>query len=146
MRISHKTEYACVAMMELAAHYGEPSPVRIDSIARAQGIKKVRFLVQILLQLKTAGLVDSVRGAAGGYRLARPPESITLAQIINAVTDRKLAPHSALGAAGTRTPAADVLLDVWQQVQAQEQRLLEQLTLAELLRRTQSNSALVYQI
>ena len=78
MRISAKAEYACVAMLELAANYGEPQPVRIKAIADAQGIPQ-RFLVQILLQLKTAGLVASVRGASGGYQLARPPETISLA-------------------------------------------------------------------
>jgi Rrf2 family protein len=156
MRITFKTEYACIAMLELAASYDDPGPVRIKTIAEAQSID-ARFLVQILLQLKTAGLVTSVRGAAGGYRLARPPEAITLAQIINAVADPSVAPSSTpsrstrrkrllSNADQKRTPAAEVLLDVWQEVQAQEQRLLEQLTLAELLRRSQSDNALVYQI
>lgn len=144
MRISAKAEYACAAMLELAASYGDPHPVRIKAIADAQGIS-ARFLVQILLQLKTAGLVASVRGAAGGYQLARSPEAITLAAIINAIDDRTLAPRSALNAVN-RTPAIDVLLSIWQEVQQQEQRMLEKLTLAELLRRTQNNSALVYQI
>ncbi|MFO0842927.1 MAG: Rrf2 family transcriptional regulator [Gemmataceae bacterium] len=144
MRISAKAEYACAAMLELAASYGNPQPVRIKAIAAAQGISD-RFLVQILLQLKTAGLVASVRGAAGGYQLARSPEAITLAQIINAIDDRTLAPRSALSAVN-RTAAVDVLLGVWQEVQLQEQKALEKLTLAELLRRTQANNALVSQI
>src|SRR5687767_5483098 len=97
MRISAKAEYACAAMLELAACHGQPQPVRIQAIADAQGISQ-RFLVQILLQLKTAGLVSSVRGAAGGYRLARSPESISLASIINAIDDRTLTPRSALSA------------------------------------------------
>ena len=84
MRISAKAEYACIAMLELAANYAEPQPVRIKAIADAHGIPQ-RFLVQILLQLKTAGLVASVRGAAGGYQLARPPDDITLADVINAI-------------------------------------------------------------
>ena len=91
MRVSAKAEYACVAMMELAGSYSDPQPVRIKAIADAQGIPP-RFLVQILLALKTAGLVVSVRGAAGGYQLARPPDSISLASIINAIdagADRK---------------------------------------------------------
>src|SRR6266404_2794862 len=87
MRISAKAEYACIAMVHLALHYRDPIPVRIKAIADAHGIPQ-RFLVQILLQLKTAGLVASVRGAAGGYQLARAPDRISLADIINAVTDR----------------------------------------------------------
>src|SRR5581483_4712773 len=128
MRISAKAEYACVAMLELAANYSDAQPVRIKAIADAQGIPQ-RFLVQILLQLKTAGLVASVRGAAGGYQLAKAPESITLAAVINAIDDRTLTPRS-----------------VWREIQSEEQRLLEQLSLAELVRRTQQSNALSYQI
>lgn len=145
MRISAKAEYACAAMLELAASFGDPHPVRIKAIAEAQGIS-ARFLVQILLQLKTAGLVASVRGAAVGYQLARSPEAITLGQIIRAIDDPRVAPRSALSSAAGRTAAVEVLLEVWEEIQSQEQKMLEQLTLAELLRRTQSNNALVFQI
>ena len=68
MRVSAKTEYACIAMLELAAQYGSAEPVRIRRIAERHDVPP-RFLVQILLQLKGAGLVASVRGAAGGYHL-----------------------------------------------------------------------------
>jgi Rrf2 family protein len=145
MRISAKAEYACAAMLELAASYGEPQPVRIKAIADNQGIS-ARFLVQILLQLKTAGLVASVRGASGGYQLARSPDAITLAAIINALDDQKVEPRQpALSRAG-RSPAVEVLLGVWQEIREQEQRMLERLTLAELLRRAQASNALSYQI
>jgi Rrf2 family protein len=144
MRISAKAEYACVAMLELAINYAESQPLRIKAIADAQGIPQ-RFLVQILLQLKTAGLVVSVRGAAGGYQLARPPAEITLASVINAIDDRTLAPRSALSE-GRRSPAVGVLLAIWQDLQAQQQRALERITLAELVRRSQENHALSYQI
>src|SRR5579885_811933 len=144
MRISAKAEYACVAMLELAANYGDPQPVRIKAIADAQGIPQ-RFLVQILLQLKTAGLVASVRGAAGGYQLTRAPEEISLAAVINAIDDRTLAPRSALGEAN-RTPVVEALIDVWHEIQAREQRTLEALNLAELLRRARRSDALSYQI
>src|SRR3954452_14365815 len=68
MRVSAKAEYACIAMLELAANYGDSQPVRVKSIADHHGIPQ-RFLVQILLQLKGAGYVTSTRGAAGGYQL-----------------------------------------------------------------------------
>jgi Rrf2 family protein len=144
MRISAKAEYACVAMLELAANHAEPQPLRIKAIAEAQGIPQ-RFLVQILLQLKTAGLVVSVRGAAGGYQLARRPEEITLASVINAIDDRAAAPRSALSEA-RRSPAVGVLIAIWQDVQAEEQRALKRITLAELVRRIQQDHALSYQI
>jgi Rrf2 family protein len=144
MRISAKAEYACVAMLELAANYTETQPLRIKVIADTQGIPQ-RFLVQILLQLKTAGLVASVRGAAGGYQLARTPDSISLADIINAIDDRALTPRSALGEAH-RSPVVQTLLSVWREIQVAQQNMLEQLTLAELMRRTQQANGLSYQI
>ena len=144
MRISAKAEYACVAMLELSANYAEPQPLPIKVIAEAQEIPQ-NFLVQILLQLKTAGLVVSVRGASGGYQLARPPESITLADIINAIDDRAAAQRSAL-AKGRLSPTVGVLLGIWQEVQTEEQRALQRVTLAELVRRIQEDHALSYQI
>jgi Rrf2 family protein len=144
MRISAKAEYACVAMLELAAGYRESKPVRIKDIADAQGMP-ARFLVQILLQLKTAGLVASVRGAAGGYQLARSPDKVTLAAIINAVDDRCLSTDTALGET-THSAAVDTVLEVWKEIQVEEQRLLARFTLAELLRRSERGNALSYQI
>src|SRR5215472_4759389 len=96
MRVSAKAEYACIAMLELATNYAEPQPVRVKAIADAHGIP-LRFLVQILLQLKTAGLVASVRGAAGGYQLARRPSEITLADIIGAIDPEPQARGAAQG-------------------------------------------------
>jgi Rrf2 family protein len=144
MRISAKAEYACVAMLELAANYKVPQPLPIKAIAEAQSIPQY-FLVQILLQLKTARLVVSIRGASGGYQLGRPPEEITLAEIINAIDDRALMPRSALSK-DLRSPAVGVLLDIWQEVHNEEQRTLQNITLAELVRRIQEDHALSYQI
>ena len=142
MRISAKAEYACIAMIELATSYGEPQPVRIKAIADNHSIPQ-RFLVQILLQLKGAGLVVSVRGAAGGYQLARPPEEISLADIVS-VVDRTAPPRRA--AASARSPAAQALRGVWHDLRLQEETLLKNLTLANLVRRTQQPAGLSYQI
>src|SRR3954454_18064091 len=70
MRLSAKADYALRASVELASH-GD-GPVKADTVARAQSIP-LRFLEQILLELKHAGIVASQRGAEGGYRLARRP-------------------------------------------------------------------------
>jgi Rrf2 family protein len=151
MRVSAKAEYACLAVIELAANYDGPQPVRVKTIADTHGIPQ-RFLVQILLQLKGAGLVVSLRGAAGGYQLARPPEEISLADVINAI-DRTAPPAERRASPRRRTPGAPVdslatraLQSVWRDIQAEEQRLLEATTLAELVRRTRETSALTYHI
>ena len=82
MRVSAKTDYAIRAALELAAA-GDSKPVKGERIATAQAIP-LRFLENILMQLRHAGLVDSRRGAEGGYRLARPAGEVTLADVIRA--------------------------------------------------------------
>jgi len=142
MRVSAKAEYACVAVLELAASYGNVQPVRVKTIADAHGIS-LRFLVQILLQLKGAGLVVSTRGAAGGYHLTRPPEKISLADVIH-VIER---PPSRGNAALPQSAALRAIRNVWQEIQAEEQRILEEVTFADLVRQAQqSTSGLSYQI
>src|SRR5262249_35833482 len=79
MKIAAKAEYACLAILALARCQPDDPPLRIREIAEEHGIPE-RYLVQILLQLKGAGLVVSVRGALGGYRLARPPDRISLGE------------------------------------------------------------------
>jgi Rrf2 family protein len=144
MRFSRKAQYACIAMLELASKYESPQPVRVKAIAEAHGIPQ-RFLVQILLQMKTAGLVGSVRGASGGYQLARPPDQISLSDVIGAVDDQgQEKPPALVGSPGS--PAAQAIAAAYQQIQVQEQRLLEELTLAELVRRSQEGADLSYQI
>jgi Rrf2 family protein len=143
MRVSAKAEYACIAMLELAANHGNPQPVRVKAIADAHGIP-LRFLVQILLQLKGAGLVTSTRGAAGGYHLTRSPEAISLADVIN-VIDRTAPPRLDPAALGP-SPAVHAIRTVWQEIQAEEQRMLEEVTLADLVRKTERTHEPTYQI
>jgi Rrf2 family protein len=143
MRVSAKAEYACIAMLELAANYNEAQAVRVKTIHETHGIPQ-RFLVQILLQLKSAGLVVSLRGALGGYQLARSPEKITLVQVINAI-EREPALRPMLVPLRA-SPTVDTIHGVWREIQAEEQRILQKHTLAELVRRSQQSSALSYQI
>jgi Rrf2 family protein len=142
MRVSAKAEYACIAMLELASNYAGRQPVRVKTIADAHGIPQ-RFLVQILLQLKGAGLVESVRGAAGGYLLSRSPAEISIADVVRTIdrTETRREP-----VASERSTAVQAVRAVWKEVQAEEQRHLESLDFAELLRRTQESHSLTYQI
>lgn len=89
MKISSKCEYACLALIYLAEHFGE-GLVKIQSIASTKKIPK-KFLEQILIVLKQRGYVKSKKGASGGYRLALPPEKINLAEVIR-LMDGALAP------------------------------------------------------
>ena len=93
MKLSVRGEYAMRALLVLARDYQEDdSVVRIQEISRRQNIPK-RFLEQILNDLKSAGVVESKRGATGGYRLRRPPERITLAEVVRHI-EGPLAPVS----------------------------------------------------
>jgi Rrf2 family protein len=131
-------------MLHLALNYRSTVPVRIKSIADAHGIPQ-RFLVQILLQLKTAGLVASIRGAAGGYQLVRSPDKVSVADIISAVMDRTSAtPHQPI--ASLSSAVVQAVRSIWHELQVEEQRILEELSLGELARRAQESSGLSYQI
>jgi len=93
MKLSVRGEYALRAMQVLARDYQEDDAVvRIQEISDKQNIPK-RFLEQILNDLKSAGIVMSKRGVAGGYRLKRSPDQITLAEIIRHI-EGPLAPVS----------------------------------------------------
>ena len=141
MKISQKVNYACLAMLELAVRAEEPHPVPIKTIADAHKLKP-RFLVQILLQLKTAGHVVSVRGASGGYHLSRSPEDINLSHVLEAFGYK---PEEAPNIESDM-PTARVLAATWRELQAEEQRLLQQHTLADLVQQAQEPANLNYQI
>jgi Rrf2 family protein len=131
VRVSAKTDYALRAALELAAAADE-KPVKGERIATAQAIP-LRFLENILMQLRHAGLVESRRGADGGYRLARPPADVTLADVIRAI-DGPLA-----GVSGARPETLDFvgvaepMRDVWIAVRAALRGVLETVTLADVV-------------
>ncbi|WHH57497.1 Rrf2 family transcriptional regulator [Petroclostridium sp. X23] len=89
MKLSRKSEYACLALIDLAQRYNE-GPVKIIDICIRKNIPK-KYLEQILILLKGSGYVKSVRGAAGGYKLAKPADQINVAEIIRLI-DGPLAP------------------------------------------------------
>lgn len=144
MRISAKTEYACIAMLELASQYSSDEPVRIREIAERHGVPP-RFLVQILLQLKGAGLVTSVRGAAGGYRLLGSPDQISLGRIME-VIDGLLDEDAPKSAASPDSPAVKVLLRAWKEVSAMHFKMLDGISLADLLERAKEQGEQMYHI
>jgi Rrf2 family transcriptional regulator, cysteine metabolism repressor len=81
LKLSVKSDYATRAVLSLARRFGSQEAVRIEEIARENAVPP-NYLVQILIELKTAKIVKSVRGKAGGYLLARPPVQITFADVL----------------------------------------------------------------
>jgi Rrf2 family protein len=130
VRVSAKADYALRACVELAAAEGE-GHVKGERIAQAQEVP-VKFLENILGDLRQAGLVRSQRGVEGGYWLARPASEITLADVIRAVEGplanvRGVRPDSV-----TYQGAAEPLRDVWIAVRASLRSVLEAVTLADV--------------
>src|SRR5271166_6479281 len=132
VRISAKAEYACLAVIALAQRRLENRPVPIREIAEAQRIPET-FLTQILLKLKGAGLVLSTRGSAGGYRLARSPEEISLQDVLTVVDGCDL------NARETQGPAAPLLAKVWEQIRAFETHVLTKTSIAQLAERSSAH-------
>lgn len=128
MIVTARAEYACVAMMELALRYGSQHPTRLADITDKHAIPH-RFLVQILIQMKTAGLVTTTRGKAGGYQLARKPDTITLADIIGKL-DQLEEPEER---AGTSSVFANRLQGVWQNLAKARMKVLEGIRLSDLI-------------
>jgi Rrf2 family protein len=130
MHVTARGDYAVRAAVELAAAAGESR--KVAELAAAQAIPP-RFLENILLALRRAGLVHSRRGSEGGFRLARAPEAITLADVLRAVEGplagvQGIAPDQ-LSYEG---PAA-AMREVWVAVRASLRAVLEQVTLADVL-------------
>jgi Rrf2 family protein len=131
-------------MLELAGAYPDGQLVQVKTIAETHGISQ-RFLVQILLELKVHGLVCSTRGAAGGYRLAKRPEAIALADIIH-VIDQPAPAESPVLAGLHPSSAVQALGAVLQGLEAKERQMLREITLADLLRRAEQSGVPMYQI
>ncbi|MGI9428181.1 MAG: RrF2 family transcriptional regulator [Bythopirellula sp.] len=128
MNLTAKAEYACLAVLELAQHFENKQPVQVRRIAERHGIPS-QFLVQILQDLKRAGLVNSTRGAAGGYRLTQSPEEVTLAEVLE-VVEGSSEPTTC---ASATSPLAPVLLDVCNELSAARHQHLSGITLADLV-------------
>jgi Rrf2 family protein len=131
VRVSAKVDYAVRAAVQLAAAEGS-GPVKGDVIASAQDVP-INFLENILSLMRNAGLVQSRRGADGGYWLSRPAAEITIADIVRAI-DGPLAAVRGVRPSETEFPApAEALRDVWVAVRAGMRAVLDHVTLADVV-------------
>ncbi len=137
MKLSVRGEYALRALLVLGLNYGE-GVVRIEDVSREQNIPK-KFLEQILNDLKALGAVESRRGAAGGYRLARPPQNITLASVVRHV-EGALAPVSCVSdrfyeRCTCPDEARCAIREVMKEVREAVVQIMERVTVADLCER-----------
>ncbi|OIO87868.1 MAG: AsnC family transcriptional regulator [Candidatus Aquicultor secundus] len=131
MQLTRRAEYGIRAMVDLAAN-SESQPIMSKDIAARQDIP-VKFLVQIVPDLKSAGLIYTVRGNGGGIYLGKRPVEINLRQIVEAIEGPIALNQCLLGENGcTRKPGC-AIHDVWRQAQSQMLSVLESTTLARLV-------------
>jgi Rrf2 family protein len=129
MRVSAKVDYAVRAAAELAA--AGAGPVKGEAVAQAQGIP-LKFLENILGELKHAGLVRSQRGADGGYWLAKPADEITIADVIRAVEGPLASVRGEAPESVRYGGAAEALGKLWVAVRANLRAVLEEVTVADV--------------
>ena len=125
MNISSRCEYACRAMVELAQHVESQETVNSVLIAERRHIPE-KYLVHILLQLKHAGLVRSIRGAQGGYQLCRQSEEITLLDIVQAIDGPILDPLP------VQDSGSDDLREAWREIARGIEEVLRHTTVRDL--------------
>ena len=137
MRISAKGEYAIRALLDLAVHHGE-GLVPIQEVARRQGIPQ-RYLEQVLLLLKRAGILESKRGSAGGYQLVRAPAGISVGEVLRAVEGRVTALEVAGRHPGkTSEAAASDLTPLWHEIAGAVAAVIDRTSFGDLAERVKA--------
>ncbi|MBO5649936.1 MAG: Rrf2 family transcriptional regulator [Selenomonas sp.] len=136
MKISTKGRYSVTALYELAQRYGE-GPVSLKCVAQGQGLSE-NYLEQLMVPLRRAGLVQSIRGAQGGYMLAKSPAEITIGSIITTVEGPIAVVDCLLAEAGAAEQMCDkacacVTRGIWEKVCDSISQVLESITLQTLL-------------
>ena len=131
-----RCDYGARAVVDLAERYNQ-GPVQSSDIAGRQAIPEA-YLEQLLTVLRKSGLIRSTRGPHGGHQLARPPVEITVADIVRALEGPLVAPTSRDG-----NGASSGIREVWQEVVAAAQRILESTTIQDLVEREQARKSRV---
>jgi Rrf2 family protein len=135
MRLTMRSDYGAHAVIELARHYGD-GPLQCAEIASRQKIPEA-YLDQLLSSLRRAGIVRSVRGPHGGHELARPPQELTLGDVVIALEGPVVPQEFVHGAASSDDPdvweAACAVRDAWHAATEASQRVLDGTTISQLV-------------
>jgi len=144
MRLSTRTRYGIRASLELAQNHGR-GPLKLKIIARRQDIS-VKYLEQLMAILKSAGFVRSIRGAKGGYMLAKAPNQIKLSDVFDCLEDPVVTVECTENENYCARAADCIARRVWTQLQEAIKNVLQSITLQDLVDRTKSSKSLNYQI
>jgi len=133
MKLSTRGRYGVRLMLELALHYGE-GPILLKDIAERQGISE-KYLWQLINPLKTTGLVNSLRGAHGGYVLGKAPEAISLKAILRILEGSLCLVDCVDNPALCERSLSCISRDIWGEASKNMQQTLEDTTLAAMVER-----------
>ncbi|TAE80382.1 MAG: Rrf2 family transcriptional regulator [Oscillatoriales cyanobacterium] len=129
VELSSRVEYALLALLELASRHPKESPLTVNEITAFQEIPE-RYLDQILAVLRRAGIVQSLRGAKGGYLLAKEPWQITLLEVFSTLEGSGSDQTQKVSESATIEKTA--VLEIWQEAQQASWGVLEKYTLQDL--------------
>lgn len=139
MRLSTKSRYGTRLMLELAEHF-QDGPVHLTTVARDQGIS-VKYLEQIIIPLKKANYVKSVRGPKGGHSLAKPPEAITIGEIVALLEDGATLSECSDNPMVCERSSACATRYIWREAAQAMFDKLNAITLADILKAGKCSSA-----
>lgn len=140
MRISARCDYACRALLELALYWPSKKPIQIHTISKKQNIP-MKYLVQILIQLKRIGLVKSVRGKQGGYILASSPDRISLGEVVRQIVG------PLLPLANSAMKRDSIFITIWEEVEGVMAKVLDKITFEDIANKAKGiENAITYQI
>ena len=137
MKIHTKSRYGLQFMLMLAAHY-KKGVIPLREIAEQENLSE-KYLEQIVVLFTKAGLVKSVRGARGGYSLARPPESIRASDVLRLSGDPMLPQGDLLGTASALDDDSPALVSLWSDIQAAVSSVVDSVSLADLAQKQQES-------
>ncbi len=140
MRISAGCDYACRALLELALHWPSKEPVQISTIAKKQDIP-IKYLEQILIELKNIDIVESVRGKQGGYRLVKDPRKIRLGDVMRQIGG------PLLPVADTAAKRESVFANIWREAEEAVAGVLDKINFEDIANKAKGmEGTVIYQI
>ena len=134
MKLSTRAEYGTRALVELALSYREDRPMMLQTIADRQGISK-KYLEQLFILLRKAEIVEGVRGPTGGYRLARPPEDIRMAEVVEVLEGSLAVADCLVDQDACAKSGSCATQQIWAKVTEAIEGVLGAISLAELINR-----------
>jgi len=144
MKISTRTRYGIRAIIELAQRQAD-GPVQLRSISRHQGISE-KYLEQLMTIMKGAGLIKSVRGAKGGYMLARPASEVTMDEVFRCLEGHVLIMECVKDGSSCYRSSECVARQLWQQLEWAMDKVLKGMTLKDLAERARTSWRPEYEI